>query len=81
MKIYKVERTDNWSYDDYDSFVCYAENEEKAKDIHPNWWSISNDFWGWWVKIDGKKFLKVTYIWEALEVTEESIILSSFNAG
>lgn len=35
MKIYKVERTDKWSYDDYDSFVCFANSEDEARHLHP----------------------------------------------
>lgn len=36
MNIYKVERTDQWGYDDYDSFVCYAHNEEEARWMAPD---------------------------------------------
>lgn len=35
MNIYKVRRTDGYSYDDYDSFVCVARNEEDARRIIP----------------------------------------------
>lgn len=36
MKIFKVERTDKWSYDDYDSFVCFANSEDEARWTAPD---------------------------------------------
>lgn len=36
MQLYLVERTDHWSYDDYDKFVCWANSPEEAKLIHPS---------------------------------------------
>ena len=35
MQLYLVERTDKWSYDDYDSFVCWANSPEEAKKVSP----------------------------------------------
>lgn len=35
MKIYKVERTTDCDYDNFSSFVCFAENEEIAKNMSP----------------------------------------------
>lgn len=35
MKIYRVYRTDNVRYDEYDSAVVVAENEELARDSCP----------------------------------------------
>lgn len=49
MKIYLVKRTDSWSYDDYDRFVCKAESEDQAETISPS------DYYGW--KEDGWHFL------------------------
>lgn len=43
MKIYKVERTDSWSYDDYDSFVCYANNEDEARRLSPSDYYVYED--------------------------------------
>lgn len=53
MKIYKVERTDDWSYDDYNEFVCVANSPEEAKTLHP---SNTDDtlFYHW---KDGKWFI------------------------
>lgn len=36
MKIYKISQDVNKDYDTYDSAVVYANNEEEAKNIHPN---------------------------------------------
>ena len=35
MNIYLVYRTDAYSYDDYDSFVCFAGNEQEARELSP----------------------------------------------
>lgn len=35
MKLYKVTQTDNDDWDTYDSFICYANNEDEAKNLHP----------------------------------------------
>lgn len=48
MKIYKVERTDGWSYDDYDSFVCFANSEDEARRVHPcgdDMYELHEDGW------------------------------------
>lgn len=48
MKIYKVSRTDRISYDQYDSFICYARDEIEAKDIPPVdyiVWDPDNERW------------------------------------
>lgn len=96
MNIYKVERTDRWGYDDYDSFVCYANDEEEAKHLSPDGyhgWHIDSFKWQnkdgtWseafghgWVKTD--KDLKVTLIGfsDMPEGTKPSVILASYNAG
>lgn len=36
MNIYLVSRTDKFSWDDYDSFVCVAPDEKTALDIIPD---------------------------------------------
>lgn len=35
MNIYHVERTDNYSYDDYSEFVCVAESVDAARRMGP----------------------------------------------
>lgn len=41
MNIYKVSRTDDGGYDTYDSMVVIAENEKKARQMHP---ATMNDY-------------------------------------
>lgn len=36
MKLFKVKRTDKWTWDDYDSFICFANNEEEARWMAPD---------------------------------------------
>jgi len=96
MNIYLVKRTDHGGYDSYDSFVCYAEDEEQARYTYPN---SSYRF------IDGKLYstheydglnkevtnvynewpidtdtLEIDYLGEAPH-KEAGVILASFNAG
>ena len=80
MNIYLVERIDmeyDW-YDTFDSFVCVAENEKDAKQIHPT----GNSFFdkgnfGW---VDDINNIKVSLVGVS-EIKEEKVILSSFNAA
>lgn len=37
MNIYKVSRKDNWGYDQYDSAIVVADNEEQAMLIPPDY--------------------------------------------
>lgn len=94
MKIFKVERTDNYSYDDYVSFVCVAPTEEAAKWMAPDpeyhmWkdgvWCYSyreqepvNLGFSSWVK--DPSTLKVTELGIA-NSDESKVILASCNAG
>ena len=97
MNIYKVERTDKWSYDDYDSFVCYANSPDEARYIYPD------DFYVWkdgswqmktiddkWVScthpswvIDPTKDLTITLcgFTDMVEEAPPGVILASYNAG
>lgn len=81
--IYKVERTDDWGYDDYDSFVAVAANEDEARALHPaddeKWPPNMKGFCGW-VSPDKIDTLVVTRIGTAAE-NVTSIVLASFNAG
>lgn len=94
MDIYKVERTDKWSYDDYDSFVCFADSEEQARWLAPDpefhMWKDGvycysyreqepvNTKYTSWTK--DPKTLKVYKIGTS-EFNSPQIILASFNAG
>lgn len=94
MKIYKVERTDKWSYDDYDAFVCFANSEEEAR-----WTAPDPEYHMWkdgvycysyreqepvkyssWVKNPAKD-VTVTYLGENINIVMPSVILNSFNPG
>ena len=72
MKIYLVKRTDSIGYDEYDSLVVYA-NDENDAILQTFVWTK----YGWDTDISK---LEVTYIWENENVSEWSIILWSFNA-
>jgi hypothetical protein len=37
LNIYLVSQSENTHYDAYDSFVCYAENEEQARNMPPDY--------------------------------------------
>lgn len=90
MNLYLVNRTDEWSYDDYDAFVCVTDSEESAKNTSPQTDFESNElkkvdwskkdiygFHGW---TNSKDNVKVTLL--ALNVEgPERMILASFNAG
>ncbi len=43
MNIYKVERTSEYTYDNYSSFVCFAKNEEEAKNLNPSFVPIDDE--------------------------------------
>lgn len=42
MNIYKVTRISDWGYDEYSSFVCFARNEEEAKNLNPSFVQIDH---------------------------------------
>ena len=69
MKIYLIERTDNWTYDDYDSCVVNALNRESAIKIACSECLFNQS------KVD------VTTLSESSLSVEEGLILGSFNAG
>jgi len=89
MKIYKIERTDKWSYDDYDSAVVAAESEDDARSIHPDVeYEVlcareqlengrqNGDVHGWTLR----EYIKVTYLGEADSSIGRGVICASFNA-
>lgn len=93
MKIFKVERTDNWSYDEYDSFVCIANSSEEARWLTPDpeykmWkdgvycYSYGEQepvkySWSW---TKDPRTLEVTEL-DPIAISEPTVILASFNAG
>lgn len=86
MKLYLISRTDKWGYDDYDSFLVAAENEESALSYHPNgqklkdYLSKEDIAWGYYGGWTTKENLKIECIGESYS-KEEKVIISSFNAG
>lgn len=91
MKLYLVERTDKIGYDDYDSFVCWANSEEEAR------WMVPDPEYHMWK--DGvfshsyreqapapnyswTKDPKTLKVWELSRPPEKpEVVLASFNAG
>lgn len=85
MKLYLISRTDKDAvrWDNYDSLVVAAENEESALDFHPRgqYYLTERDirdrrFYGW----TSKEHLKIECIGESNGLVEK-VIISSFNAG
>ena len=90
MNLYLLRRTDTIGYDEYDAFVCAAENEEQALSLHPDGGTIEEFF-----AADGTHYIRnydfewyfgkhvvVECIGKADEkYTKPTVILASFNAG
>jgi hypothetical protein len=71
VKLYKIIRKDLWNYDEYDSFVVRAENEERALELcREREGSYRQNFF----------IENVTIIELNIDGIEE-VILGSFNAG
>lgn len=93
MKLFRVERTDSWSYDDYDQFICWANDEEEARWMAPDpeyhMWKDGvycysyreqepvNSNYTSWVK-DPKTQLDIT---EITPPFKPEVILANFNPG
>lgn len=94
MNIYLVERTDDWDYDDYDQFVCFANSEEEAR------WQVPDPEYHMWKDkvycysygkqepvghatnwVEDPNTLKVFHIGVSLREVKPDVILASFNAG
>lgn len=65
MNIYKVTRISEWSYDDYSSFVCFARNEEEAKNLNPSYVDIYHENFYKYLN-DPKYHLSFFMNWEEL---------------
>ena len=71
MGIYLVERTDEWDYDEHDSFVVICESEEETRSCHPRYeWSGKE-----WVQTIDVKLLGFT------QDQPNGVVCASFNAG
>lgn len=86
MNVYLVRRTDDWDYDQYDSFVCIAESEEQAKLLNPQYdayfetemfYDFDKNYIDW---VSSPDLLEVTKIGVS-DSDEVKIILTSYNAG
>lgn len=93
MNIYLVQQDIVKGYDTYDSFVCVAESEQEAREMHPSeyvthhkdgvWYSneYEHDF-NDWVEFKDIDKVKVTSIGVAFHYKNNNkIIIASFNAG
>lgn len=74
MKLYLISRTDRVDYDEHDSFVVAANNEESALGFSP----YGDNDYSTWTKY--KENLNIEYIGES-NSSVEKVILASFNAG
>src|SRR3990167_5895026 len=97
MNIYKVEQNWNNDYDTYDSFVCIAENEQKARESYPSGFVTHTKDGKWygtytkggeyeiigdnWVRFEDIGKLKVTLIGVANVDQNREVVCASFNAG
>ena len=82
MKIYQLWQDRVSGYDTYDGAIVVAANEYAARKIHP---SGNQEAWGNkynnnWLGIENVSEIEVTYIGET-HLTEEQVLLASFNAG
>lgn len=78
MKLWRIERTDHWSHDEFDSAVVAAEDEAAARLIKPDGISWDSDYQNWCKTPD---LVRVEYLGEAKPGTPAGVILASFNAG
>lgn len=69
---------DDYSYDEYDSFVIAAKDEPEARKIAIEK-SADGAYVETWTKVWNKA--KIELIGKAIRGTEKGIILESFNAG
>jgi len=84
MNLYKISRTDDYSYEDFDSAVVAAESAEDAQKMSPLGDELYCDFspgswnFGWTSRLED---VQVQHIGTALPGTPAGLILASYNAG
>lgn len=84
MKLFKLSQDVNDGYDTFDSVIVAAENEDDARNIHPQdnmfsdlpHWDDNYPVW-----CERPDQVTVEYIGEARPDLPKGIILGSFNAG
>lgn len=80
MKVFLVSRRDEHDYDQYDSFVCVAADEDAARNTTPDGYDWGQQ-WGSWIHQSDVGRLKVEEIaFNPIDSTPR-VILASFNAG
>ena len=85
MNIYKVSRTDEVGYDEFDSFVVVAKSNARARMIMPHWdcdepiKEVVDKKYSPWIGCEEVKKLNVEFIGKAKG--KERLVLCSFNAG
>lgn len=78
MKIFLVDRN-VIEMDTYDSFVCFAESEDQARNMHPrNAWEEEYIYQDWCKKEECIN-LKVTLLGASDNEHESKVILASYN--
>ena len=77
MNLYYVWQDENNGYDTYDSFVVCAENEEEAKNTHPD----GDGNWRRYTWASSPEKVKCELIGTASDNVERGIVIASFNAG
>lgn len=78
MKLWRIERTDTWGYDDFDSAVVAAEDEIAARMTTPDGRPFGLPFSSWTKSVED---VKAEYLGEAKPGTSAGVVLASFNAG
>lgn len=81
MKLWKVARTDEWSYDDYDALIVAAVDEASARMTTPDGVPIDADAGLGSSWVNSPDLLTVEYIGDARPGTAAGVVLASFNAG
>jgi hypothetical protein len=79
VNLYLCSQDQNQDWDTYDSFIGAFDNEEEARNHHPDDYREWGDIYGTWCKSPDD--VKVVFIGEAVPHMTRGIILASFNAG
>jgi hypothetical protein len=80
MNLYIIFRSDETGYDEFDSAVVAARNEDAARTIHPNGGInvVDDESSDTWIH---PEYVRVTLIGKAVKGQTHGVILASFRAG
>ena len=78
MNIYKIERTDEGDYDEYEGAVVVAESSQDARKIHPDPDGKPDGSTAAWVTPD---LIEVQYIGKAGYKMKRGVVLADFRRG